>query len=321
MKRMTTLIMDHVGCQVHWWLLCMMYVVGLLNHLTNSKGYIPKTVQEIFVESPKGGKQLAYWCGPAEKQGDFLTYHVLLWDTEQLIQRSNVRPVKDSLFPNRNQCQPPANGDTTLPIQQLVIHTITDFVDDTLNLPQFSPDELIGMSFVRQHYNGHDYRAKVICKVLDQDARDHQEIKFLLSLGNGKLEELIAYNELSDLISEKEQATNNGQTDFLGFNCITYHQGPLKRNNPRHIGSSWNVYVHWDDGGATWEPLNEISKFDPVTVAMYTHEHGLLNTPGWRFLQRTAKRQQFINVAINIAKQRSNPKQIRYKFGVKIPHS
>ena len=94
--------MDHVGCQAHWWLLCMTYVVGLLNHLTNSKGYIPKTVltsettdvspyldyhfwQEIFVKSHNGGEQLAYWCGPTEKQGDFLTYHVLFQDTEQLV--------------------------------------------------------------------------------------------------------------------------------------------------------------------------------------------------------------------------------------------
>ena len=101
-KRMTSSIMDHVGCQAHWWLLCMTYVVGLLNHLTKSKGYIPKTVltgettdvspyldnhfwQEIFIESPNGGEQLAYWCGPTEKQGDFLTYHVLLRDTEQLV--------------------------------------------------------------------------------------------------------------------------------------------------------------------------------------------------------------------------------------------
>ena len=87
--------MDCVGCQAHWWLLCMTYLVGLLNPLTNSKGYIPKTVltgevmdvspyldyhvwQEIFAEDPKCGEQLAYWCGPAEKQGDFLTYNILL---------------------------------------------------------------------------------------------------------------------------------------------------------------------------------------------------------------------------------------------------
>ena len=221
------------------------------------------------------------------------------------------------LVPQLQSTPTPANGDTTLPIQQLVIHTVTDFIDDSLNLPQFSLDKLIGMSFVRQH-DGHDYCAKVIRKVLDRDARDHQEIKFLLSLGNGELEGLIVYNELSDLISDKEQATNDGHTDLFGFDRLSDHQGPLKRNDPRHKGSSWNVYVHWDDSSAT---LNEIAKFDPITVAMYAHEHGLLNTPGWRFLQRTAKRQRFINVAINNAKRCSNPKQIRYKFGVKIPRS
>ena len=179
-----------------------------------------------------------------------------------------MHPAKDSLFPNRNQCQPPADGDTTIPIQQLVIHTVTDFIDDSPNLPQFSLEELIGMSFVHQH-DGHDYRAKVICKVLDRDAHDHQEIKFLLSLGDGELEELIAYNKLSDLISEQDHATSDGHTDLFGFDRLTDHQGPLKRNDPRHKGSSWNVYVHWDDGSATWEPLNEIAKFDPITVAMY----------------------------------------------------
>ena len=54
---------------------------------------------------------------------------------------------------------------------------------------------------------------------------------------------------------------------------------------------------------------------------MYADEHSLLNTPGWYFLQRTAKRQCFINVAINNSKRCSNHKQIRYKFGIKIPRS
>ena len=270
-KRMTTSIVDCVGCQAYWWLLCMTYVVGLLNHLTNSKGYIPKTVltgeiidispyldyhfwQEIFVESPKGGKQLAYWCGPAEKQGDFLTFHVLLWDTEQLIQCSNMRPVKDSLFPNCNQRQPPAILECLLSINMMDVITVLR------SYTMF----LIGMPVTIKRSNFY----------------------YLLAMANL---ELIMYNELFDLISEKEQTTNNGQTDLLGFDRITDHQGPLKRNDPRHKGSSWNVYVHWDDSEATWEPLNEIAKFDPVTVAMYAHEHGLLTTLGWRILQQTAK--------------------------------
>ena len=59
--------------------------------------------EEVFVEDPRGGEQLACWCGPSHKQGDFLTYHVLLSDTQQLVTHSNVHHAKDALFPNRRE--------------------------------------------------------------------------------------------------------------------------------------------------------------------------------------------------------------------------
>ena len=88
LKRMMHGIMDRVGCPPVYWLLCLLYVIGLLNILSNSKGCIPLTVvtghiadispyldfhfwQEVFVEVPGGGEQLACWCGPSHKQGDF----------------------------------------------------------------------------------------------------------------------------------------------------------------------------------------------------------------------------------------------------------
>ena len=100
-------IMNHVGCPAPNWLLCCLYVIGLLNVLVNSKGLIPLTVvtgtvtdvssyldfhfwQEVFVEVPRGGEQLAQWCGPSHNQGDFLTYHVLLDEMKQLVTRSNA---------------------------------------------------------------------------------------------------------------------------------------------------------------------------------------------------------------------------------------
>ena len=43
-KQMMTGIMDHVGCSSDCWLLCITYVIGLLNVLINSKGFIPLTV-------------------------------------------------------------------------------------------------------------------------------------------------------------------------------------------------------------------------------------------------------------------------------------
>ena len=40
-KHMVKSIMDHVGCPSVIWLLCTLYVIGLLNILVNSKGVIP----------------------------------------------------------------------------------------------------------------------------------------------------------------------------------------------------------------------------------------------------------------------------------------
>ena len=117
---MTKSIMDRVVCASSTWLLCVLYVISLLNVLNNSKGVILLQAvtghqvdifpyldfhfwQEVFVEDPNGGKQLAQWCGPAHTQGDFLTYHVLLKETQQLVSRSNVCHAKDALFPNQRE--------------------------------------------------------------------------------------------------------------------------------------------------------------------------------------------------------------------------
>ena len=43
-KHMMLGIMDCVGCAAHFWLLRILYVIGLLNVLLNSKGLIPLTV-------------------------------------------------------------------------------------------------------------------------------------------------------------------------------------------------------------------------------------------------------------------------------------
>ena len=148
----------------------------------------------------------------------------------------------------------------------------------------FSPDKLIGMTILRT-IDKDVIRAKVVCKIMDREAENHSQIKFLLSLGNGQLEEIISYNELSDLVTESMSAKESGVQDVMTYSGILDHQGPLKRHDPRFKGSSYNVLVDWDDGSQTWEPINIIGKQDPGTVAHYTHDKGFLNKPGWKFLQ------------------------------------
>ena len=206
-------IMDHDASPPSSWLLCILYVIGLLNVLTNSKGFSPLTVitgcqtdvspyldfhfwQEVFVEVPGGGEQLACWCGPSHKQGDFLTYFVLLENAKQLVTRSNVRAAKDPLFPSRTQQPHPPDSNTKVPVETPVLTSIQDYYDEHVNLPMFSPDELLGMT-VLCPVDDNLVRAKVVRKIMDRDAENHSQIKFLLALGDGQLEEIISYNELS----------------------------------------------------------------------------------------------------------------------------
>ena len=118
---------------------------------------------------------------------------------------------------------------------------------------------------------------------------NHQKIKFLLSLGDRQLKEIISYNKLSDLATESMAAKESGQSEFSLYSGIIDHQGPLKSHDPKYCGSSYNVLVAWDDGMQTWELLNMMAKQDLVTLARYAHDHDLLNKPGWKFLQWTAK--------------------------------
>ena len=157
--------------------------------------------------------------------------------------------------------------------------------------------------------------------MLDCDAQDHQSIEFLLTLGDGELMEIISYNELSNFISEQHQFHIDGKDELFHFHKILDHQGPLNNKDPCYNGSSWNVSVLWDDGTVTWEPLNEIAKFAPLTMACYGQDHTLLSLPGWQFLQCTAKHHCLINHMCFNAMKDSNKYQPHYKFSIKIPQS
>ena len=68
-------------------------------------------------------------------------------------------------------------------------------------VPTFDPTDLIGRTFfLPPRGNGERHRAKVARKVvenIDQE-NDHrvENINFILDIGNGKVEELISYNQL-----------------------------------------------------------------------------------------------------------------------------
>ena len=72
-------------------------------------------------------------------------------------------------------------------------------------------------------------RAKVARKIIDNDAANHQKIKFLVEMSDGNLKEIIAHNELSNVIERQHEAeVHSPDSASWAFKEITKHQtGPL----------------------------------------------------------------------------------------------
>ena len=325
-KKMTNAIMDRTGTKAKYWLLCLLFCVTLLNHLasasldwetpiykaTGQRPDISKFLIFHFNEKvlyavdncfPSGSpEKMGFYMGPAEHQGDTLTHLVLTADTDQVIARSAVRKFHDPRNPNFRAVDTPDSKDggespvlhSTQDIRglnvdpsELMLPKLTpgDFLDPETRLPLLTPAELVGLTFLKAQ-DGQKIRAKVVRQINDEDAADHQKIKFLIEKGSGNQDEIMAYAELSALIeAQREEEILNPDRPWI-YKDIIGHEGPLTSKHPNYKGCIYNVLVQWEDGSETYEPLTIIKKDDPVTCAKYGKENGLLDKPGWKSLSQ-----------------------------------
>jgi hypothetical protein len=130
-----------------------------------------------------------------------------------------------------------------------------DINPSDLKIPCFSPEDFIGKLFVRDLDDGNSYRAKVVCKIIDQNSENHANIKFLAELGDGEFDEIITYNKLCDILSNLEDQEENQEEPKWTFTAILGHQGPLTYSHPDYKGSNYNVLVRWEDGSQSYDPL------------------------------------------------------------------
>jgi hypothetical protein len=146
--------------------------------------------------------------------------------------------------------------------------TSSTIVDPSeLKLPYFTPDELLNRTFLHGA-DGQRMRARVVRKIMDNDAHNHQNVKFLLEIGAGEFDEIIAYKKLSDLVERQVDAELNNDDMFQpwAYDAIIAHQGPLKPTDPFYKGSMYNVLVRWTTGEETYEPLYDMIKDNPTEV-------------------------------------------------------
>jgi hypothetical protein len=155
-----------------------------------------------------------------------------------------------------------------------------------------------------------------ICKCISEHKRElfwqPGHIQFVCSVNDDNYEEILSYNELMDYIEKDEQQHQEEDGNgFWNFKRIVSHKGPFRASNPEYKGSR----------EISSEPLNIFGKDDPVTCAVYAHEHGLLEEEGWKRFKGIAKREKKMLCMVNQSHIKVTRNAPRYKFGYHIPRN
>ena len=270
-------------------------------------------------------ERLGRWVGVAENKGDLMTFLVMDDETRQVVTRSNVRPV--SVEDPNNRLASVGGEVGTMVSRKPIVESTGDLCGDPpdAKLPQFAPEELLGISFLHKpEPDGAVLRARVVRQIQEQDAEaERQVVKFLVTIGDNDYDEIIAYNDLCDIVEaqiEREAAAETVADNMCNYRAIIGHDGPLKPSSDKYKGSVWNLLIHWEDDSQTWEPLTIIGKDDPVSVAAYGKANNLLDEYGWKRFKAIARREKKLKRMLKQARIAPGKRVPRYKFGVQIPN-
>ena len=348
--------MNRSGAPANCWLLCMIYVCYILNHIKCGalNGSIPLLVlygitpdisimllytfyQPVFYAThdqhfpSESEERAAFWVGFGEHCGDAMTHKVLDKITQKIIYRSAVRPLTKS-NPNHRLTEHGGEASTSKQpsskIPTVFIRSRQDDADPShiKPMPEFDPDDLIGRTFLLPpQENGERLRAKVTKKVVEEreaaDGNRIPNINCILDIGEGKVEELITYNQLLDYLEKADEQDNFMEQELYRFRAIIGHEGPLKATDPNWKGSKRNVQIEWETGETTFEPLSEIAADDPITCAAYAKEKNLYNLDGWKRFRHLIRKEKQLTRAIKQSKIRQVRHAKKYKFGFLIPRN
>ena len=272
-KAWTNTIMNRTGAPAYYWLPTLQYVCYILNHISTSSlgGQVPLQVlygvtpyisiillytfyQPIFYAThdqhfPSESKERAgYWVGFAEHCGDSLSHKVLDAETLRIIHRSALRPrTLKNHQPHEKPTKHPTpvpNGEKPAPSDTPTVYIKSRHDDGPTSskpLPEFNPEDLVGRTFLLPPGdNGERLRAKVTRKVVEDiekaDGERIQNLSYILGIGNGKVEELIYYNQLVDHLEAAANEDNEISDDLYKFRTLIGHQGPLKPTDPNWKG-------------------------------------------------------------------------------------
>ena len=274
-----------------------------------------------------------------------MTHKLLDKITQKIIYRSAVRPITKSNPNHRLDIDGGESGASmgdsegskptkTPKVPTVFIKSKQDDAGPSIikPMPEFDPDSLIGRTFLLPpQENGERLRAKVTKKVVEEieaaDGNRIPNINFILNINfirdiiEGKVEELITYNQLLDHLEQADEQDNSMDQELYRFRAIIGHEGPLKETDPNWKGSKWNVQIEWETGEITFEPLSVIAADDPITCVAYAKEKNLYNLDGWKRFRHLIKKEKQLTRAIKKSKIRQVRHAKKYMFGFLIPRN
>jgi hypothetical protein len=112
------------------------------------------------------------------------------------------------------------------------------------------PKDLIARTILLDQDDGttklHAKILKFVNDSKDDDVKNSKALKFVISMGKDKHEELLSYQQILDHINKDMEDTRKWT-----FRKILAHQGPLTKEHPDYNGSSYNLKIEWESGEIT----------------------------------------------------------------------
>ena len=203
--------MERTGTPPDCWLLCLLYVVELMNHLSQDSldGRTPIEAASNFKPDVSPYLYVHWWqavyydahetkkfpsrskertgriVGVAWNKGDLMTFMVLDDATRKVHHQSNVRPItkQDPSFKSMSD-----GGEDLWMSQKPIVHSMADELNENVNNPSdrncysLSPDKLVGTTFLHQpEEDGQILRARIVRKIEERDAAGKSKTLSLLS--------------------------------------------------------------------------------------------------------------------------------------------
>ena len=338
-KEIATKLMIDSGAHPKAWFRAMSHAIDIYVHLAKQVlgwrtpvekryGYTPditgllqfKFWELVYYQNPvkefpddSGNEGLGRFLGRAKDYGDGMCYWILPVESEIPIVRSMVHSVNEAIE-NKAFAAAVAEERENDKIRQkeancpIIVYETGEKVNESekKNTPYvITGEDLLGLTVYDDFPTSTDKLVTRKGEVREVYPNDSVRVEF--TAGKQKIYE---YEELMNLINQPEEEDG----EYWKFDKILKHhwsQGQVE------------VLVDWAGEEPTWEPLSHMKTQDPVTLAVYAHDNGLLNQSKWKWAKHYVKTKKKLDRAkkqVHLMKKRTG-KAIKYMFGERVPRT